>query len=374
VAIVGSGPAGLTAAYYAAKLGHDTTVFEALSKTGGMMRVGIPSYRLPDEILDREIKDIEDIGVKIKTDSPVESLDELFAQGFNAIFVGVGAHRGTSMGMEGETTPGIVDGIDLLREVNLGKEVKVGDKVLVVGGGNVAIDAARTSRRLGASEVTIVYRRTRSEMPASEEEIEEALEEGIEIVYLATPTKAKKMDGKVKVKLIRMELGDVDTSGRRTPMPIGDSEFIKEYDLVVKAIGQESLVPDKFGLVVERGGRIKVDSDTLATPREGVFAGGDVVIGPASVIEAIALGREAAIAMDKYLGGEGKIDEVLAPPEGEPAAFNLEEAEGEKYRPQVDMLPIDERVKGYAQVVLGWDIERAKMETARCLRCDLEKR
>jgi NADH-quinone oxidoreductase subunit F len=374
VAIVGSGPAGLTAAYYAAKLGHETTVFEALPKTGGMMRVGIPSYRLPEEVLDKEIKDIEEIGVKIKTNSPVESLDELFAQGFNAIFVGVGAHRGTSMGMEGEATPGIIDGIDMLREVNLGKEVKIGDKVLVVGGGNVAIDAARTARRLGAMEVTIAYRRTRGEMPASEEEIEEALEEGIEIVYLAAPIKAKKLDDKVKVKLLRMELGDVDASGRRTPIPIEDSAFVKDYDLVVKAIGQESLVPDKFGLVVERGGRIKVDPDTLATPREGVFAGGDVVIGPASVIEAIALGREAAIAMDKYLGGEGKIDEILALPEGEPAAFNLEEAEGEKYRPQVDMLPIDERVKSYAQVVLGWDIERAMMETARCLRCDLEKR
>lgn len=374
VAIIGSGPAGLTAAYYAAKLGHDTTVFEALPKTGGMMRVGIPSYRLPDAILDKEIKDIEDIGVKIKTDTPVGSLDDLFAQGFNAIFVGVGAHRGTSMGMEGETTQGILDGIDILREVNLGKEVKVGDKVLVVGGGNVAIDAARTARRLGASQVTIVYRRTRDEMPASEEEIEEALEEGVEIVYLATPIKAKREDGKVKVKLIRMELGDVDASGRRTPVPIGDSTFVKEYDVVVKAIGQESAVPEKFDLAVGRGGRIKVDSDTLATPREGVFAGGDVTIGPASVIEAIALGREAAIAMDKYLGGEGKIDEVLAPPESEPIAFNLEEAEGEKHRPPVDMLPIEERCKGYAQVVLGWDVERAKMETNRCLRCDLEER
>ncbi|HAR94719.1 MAG TPA: hydrogenase, partial [Deltaproteobacteria bacterium] len=161
---------------------------------------------------------------------------------------------------------------------------------------------------------------------------------------------------------------------RRTPVAIEDSAFVKQYDVLVKAIGQESIVPEKFGLALGRGGRIKVDADTLATPREGVFAGGDVTIGPASVIEAIALGREAAMAMDKYLGGEGVIDEVLAPPEGEPAAFNAEEAEGEKYRPPVDMLPVEERCKSYAQVVLGWDAERAKMETARCLRCDLEAR
>ena len=242
-------------------------------------------------------------------------MDELFAQGFDAVFVGVGAHRGTNMGIEGETTPKILDGIDFLRDVNLGKEVKVGDKVLVVGGGNVAIDASRTARRLKAKEVTIVYRRTRAEMPASKEEIDEALEEGVKIEYLATPTKAMKVNGKVQVELIRMELGEVDESGRRRPVPIAGSNFTSEYDLILKAIGQESLVPDKYGLAVEKGGRIKVDPDTLATSRQGVYAGGDVVSGPASVIEAIAVGRQAAVSIDKYLGGTGNIEEVLAPPE-----------------------------------------------------------
>ena len=374
VAVVGSGPAGLTVAYYLAMLGHEVEIFEALPVAGGMMRVGIPSYRLPVEVLDKEIKEIENIGVKIHTSSRVESLDELFQQGYSAVFTSVGAHRGQNMRIEGETTPGVVDGVDFLREVNLGNKVDVGDKILVVGGGNVAIDAARTALRLGAKEVTIAYRRTRAEMPAAEEEIEEALEEGVEIVYLATPTGVIKADGKLVVEFTRMELGKVDESGRRRPVPIDGSEYTGQYDLMVKAIGQESVVPDKYGLEVERGGRIKVDPDTLATSREGVYAGGDAVSGPASVIEAIAAGRLAAISIDRYLGGEGNIDEVLVPPEGEVVPINLSETEGEKYRPPVKMLPLDERLTGYAQVVLGFEEEKAIEETKRCLRCDLDKR
>jgi NADH-quinone oxidoreductase subunit F len=373
VAIVGSGPVGLTAAYYLAKQGHKVTVFEALPVAGGMMRVGIPSYRLPVEVLEKEIKEIENVGVEIKTNSRADSLDELFEQGYSAVFVGVGAHRGLSMRIEGETAPGIVDGVDFLREVSLGSKVEVGDKVLVVGGGNVAIDASRTALRLGAKEVTIVYRRTRDEMPASEEEIEEALEEGVEIVYLATPTKVVSVDSKLNTEFIRMELGKVDESGRRRPVPLTGSEFTNEYDLVIKAIGQESVVPDKYGLEVERGGRIKTDPETLATSREGVYAGGDVVTGPASVIEAIAAGRQAAVSIDKYLGGDGDIDEQLAPPE-EVAPFNIEEVEGEKHRPPVNILPLDERLKCFAQVALGFDEEMAIEETKRCLRCDLEER
>ena len=374
VAIVGSGPAGLTAAYYLAKLGHEATVFEALPVAGGMMRVGIPSYRLPVEVLEKEIKEIENLGVKIKTDSRVESLDELFAQGNDAIFVSVGAHRGTSMRIEGEDAPGVVDGVDFLRETNLGKEVEVGDKVVVVGGGNVAIDASRTALRLGAKEVTIVYRRTRNEMPASEEEIEEALEEGVNIVYLATPTKVQSVDSKLSVEFIRMELGKVDESGRRRPVPIEGSEFTNECDLMIKAIGQESVTPEEYGLEVERGGRIPADPDTLATSRDGVYAGGDVVSGPASVIEAITAGRQAAISIDQYLGGEGNIDETLAPPEEEVAPVDTDEVEGEKYRPPLTMLPVGERIKGSAQVTLGFETEKAIEECKRCLRCDLEER
>ena len=373
-AVVGSGPAGLTVAYYLARLGHEVTVFEALPMAGGMMRVGIPSYRLPVEVLEKEIKEIENIGVKIRTNSRVESLDELFEQGYDAIFVSVGAHRGTSMRTDGENAPGVVDGVDFLREVSLGKKVNVGNRVLVVGGGNVAIDAARTAVRLGAKEVTIVYRRTRAEMPASEEEIEEALEEGVKIEYLATLTKIVSQNGRLKVEFIRMELGKVDESGRRRPVPIKGSEFIGEYDLMVKAIGQELVVPDKFGLEVERGGRIRVNPETLASSRTGVFAGGDVVSGPASVIEAIAGGRQAAIAIDRYLGGEGKIDEVLAPPEGAVPPMDMSKVEGEKHRPSIKMMPVHERILCFAQVALGYNPEKAIEETQRCLRCDLEKR
>jgi len=374
VAIVGSGPAGLTAGYYLAKLGHGVTVFEALPVAGGMMRVGIPEYRLPRETLDREIEEIKAVGVEIKTDSKVESLDKLFEQGYSAIFVSVGAHWGINMGIEGEANTGVVDGIDFLREVNLGRKVNMGDKVVVIGGGNVTIDASRAALRLGAKEVTIVYRRTRAEMPASDEEVEEALREGVRIVYLAVPIRVMSVDGKLKVEFVRMELGKVDESGRRRPIPIEGSEFTGEYDLMIKAIGEQPQVPDRYMLSVGRGGRLEVDADTLVTSREGVYAGGDVVTGPASVIEAIAAGRQAAISIDKYLGGRGDIDEVLAPPEEEVAAFDIEEVEGYKYRLPIKILPANERIKGFAQVELGFDEEKAIEEAKRCLRCDLEER
>ncbi|MFC2003711.1 FAD-dependent oxidoreductase [Chloroflexota bacterium] len=339
---------------------------------GGMMRVGIPRYRLPAEVLDSEITAIEDFGVEIKLDSRVESLDELFAQGYNAVFVGAGAHRGISMRIEGEDIAGIVDGADFLREVGLGREVKVGARVAVIGGGNVAIDAARTALRLGAKDASIVYRRTRAEMPASPEEVEEALEEGVKIEYLAAPVRAMSVNGKLKVEFIRMELGAVDASGRRRPQPMEGSEFDGTYDMMIKAIGQESELPDRFGLVAKRGGRIEVDPDALATSREGVYAGGDVVSGPASVIEAIAAGRQAAISIDRYFGGEGNIDEVLAPQE-EVLPYDISEIEGEKHRPPMKMLPLEGRLTCFAQAVIGFDGEKATEETKRCLRCDLEE-
>jgi NADPH-dependent glutamate synthase beta subunit-like oxidoreductase len=210
-------------------------------------------------------------------------------------------------------------------------------------------------------------------MPASEEEIEEAIEEGIEIIYLTNPTKITPVDSRLKVEFIRMELGKVDESGRRRPVPMEGSEFTDEYDLMIKAIGQESVIPEGYALEAERGS-IKADPDTLATLREGVYAGGDVVSGPASVIEAIAAGRQAAVSIDKYLGGEGDIEEVLAPPEGEIPAVNMDELEGEKYRPTMKMAAVDKRIKSYLQVVLGYDPEQVIEECKRCLRCDLEER
>ncbi len=370
VAIIGSGPAGLTAAYYLAKLGHSVTVFEALPEPGGMMRVGIPDYRLPKDLLAAEVDEIRAVGVDIKTNTRVESLDELFGQGYSAIFLAVGAHQGIDLGVEGEGDPRVVDCASFLKDVSLGKEVKVGDRVAVVGGGNAAIDSARTALRLGAKEVTIVYRRTRSEMPASPEEIDGALEEGVKVYFLAAPSRVIGEDGQVGLECIRMELGVVDTSGRRRPEPVKGSEFIMSFDTIIAAIGQRPEIPEQFGLPLGRGNTIQADPDTLVTSREGVFAGGDAVTGPASVIEAIAAGRQAAISIDKYLGGGGVIDEVLAPPEGELAP--LEEAE-EKWRPRMRALPIKQRLGSFAEVELGWNKGAAVEEAARCLRCDLEE-
>jgi len=371
VAIVGSGPAGLTAAYYLAKLGHSVTVFEALSEPGGMMWFGIPDYRLPKDILRAEIKEIEDTGVEIRTNTRVDSIDKLFEEGYNAVFLALGAHQGIRIGVEGEENPRVMECVNFLRDISLGKKVEVGNRVAVIGGGNAAIDAARTSLRLGAKEVTVLYRRTRAEMPASPEEVEGALAEGVQIYFLAAPSKIISQNGRVELESIRMELGAMDASGRRRPEPIKGSEFTMGFDTIIAAIGQRPELPRQLDLTTGKGNIIEVDPDTLATTREGVFAGGDVATGPASVIEAIAAGRQAAIAIDKYLGGPGVIDEILAPPER--AVAPLEEAE-EKRRPQMPILPVTKRLKGFVQVELGYNEEMAIEEAGRCLRCDLEER
>jgi len=372
VAIIGSGPAGLTAGFYLAKKGHKVTAFEALPVSGGMMRVGIPRYRLPDEILDREIEEIENAGVEIKLNSRVDSVDDLLKQGFDAVFIGTGAHKGQGMGIEGENSQGIIDGADFLRRVSLGEKVKVGNRVMVVGGGNVAIDASRTALRLGAKEVTIVYRRTRAEMPANGEEIEAALQEGVKIEFLTNPSRAQNADGKIKMELVRQALGKVDQSGRPRPEPIKGSEFVIECDILVKAVGQESETPAGFGVKTGRAGRIEANEDTMLASRPGVYAGGDVVSGPASVIEAIADGRKAASAIDKYLGGDGYIEEALAPVEI-PPKYIPPEIEGEERRLPVKMLPVGERLSTFKLAELGWEGEQAKHDCTRCLRCDLEE-
>ncbi len=370
VAVVGSGPAGLTAAYYLAKLGHEVTVFEASPVVGGMMRLGIPEYRLPREVLQREINEITRVGVEIRTSSEVRSLDDLSAQGYDAVFVGTGASRATDMGISGETGASVLHGVEFLMDVNLGRSVKVGKRVAVVGGGNVAMDAARTARRLGANEVTVIYRRTRAEMPASEEEVEEALREGVRILYLAAPVGITGVNGRLQVQCTWMKLGGIDASGRARPVPVEGSEFTEDFDTVIAAIGERPEVPDGYALSLGTGGGILVDPDTLATSREGVYAGGDAVTGPASVVEAIAAGRKAAVSIDRYLGGDGEIDEQLAPPEEERPVIV---EEGERYRPPVDMLPLAKRFEGFAQAELGFDEARAVEEANRCLMCDLEE-
>lgn len=369
VAIVGAGPAGLTTGYYLAKQGHSVTVFEALPVAGGMLRVGIPDYRLPPEKLDAEIDEIKAAGVDIKLNTRIESINSLFEQGYDAVFAAPGAHRGTKMGVDGENSPGVFDGATFLKEVNLGKKIDVGDKVAVIGGGNVAFDAARVSLRLGAKKVTIVYRRTRAEMPASAEEVAAALEEGIEILFLAAPVKISREGNRVKLTCTRMELGEPDTSGRRRPVPIKGSEFTTEFSSVITAIGQTPDIPADFKLKLGRGNTIQADSETLATSSKGVWAGGDAVSGPASVIEAIAAGRQAASAIDKYLGGTGDIEEVLEPKGEYNPCVGKEEGFFDWARALMPAISVKERAANFAEVDLGLSDEAAIKEGKRCLQC-----
>jgi formate dehydrogenase beta subunit len=369
VAIVGAGPAGLTAGYYLAKQGHSVTVFEALPEPGGMMRVGIPDYRLPPEKLNAEIDIIKAAGVEIKLNTRVESIDSLFEQGYDAVFAAPGAHRGMKMGVDGEDSPGVFDGATFLREINLGKKLDVGERVAVIGGGNVAIDAARVSLRLGAKQVTIVYRRTRAEMPASPEEVEAALEEGIEILFLAAPVGIDRAVKQIKLTCQRMELGEPDASGRRRPVPIKGSEFTTEFDSVIAAIGQVPDIPDGFKLKLGRGNTIRAEKETLATSAKGVWAGGDAVSGPASVIEAIAAGRRAASSIDKHLGGTGDIEEVLAPESKFNPCVGKEEGFFDWTRAVMPALPVEKRMGNFDEVELGLDDGAAIKEGKRCLQC-----
>ncbi len=374
VAIIGSGPAGLTAAYYLAKKGgHRVTVFETLPEAGGMMRYGIPRFRLPQRVLDTEIEMIKQVGVEIRTNSPINSLRSLSRQGYNAIFLGLGAHAGMKMGIPGEDSARVMDCITFLRKVNLGEKIDLGNKVAVIGGGNAAIDAARTAMRMEAREVTILYRRSKDEMPASEEEIQEALEEGVKIEYLTVPVEISNQNGHLKMDCLRMKLGEIDASGRRKPEPLPGSKFTKAYDSIITAIGQVPYIPREMEIKGRKRGNINADPDTCSTEIKGVFAGGDIVSGPSSVIEAIAMGRRAAVAIDRYLGGHGLIEEKFSSPEDISGLKAITEEEDERRRPSMPTIPFNQRLHGFNLVQLGFSETTAKEEAQRCLRCDLEE-
>ncbi len=370
VAVVGAGPAGLTAAWFIRKKGHAVTVFEALDKGGGTMRIGIPEYRLPREVLDQEIKDIEDIGVEFRYNTQVESLDDLFEQGFDAVFLGLGAIKGTTMGIPGEDDPRVLDGLSVLWDINLEGKSQLEGRVAVVGGGNVAIDVARCGLRTGADQVSMLYRRTREEMPASPEEIEAALNEGVNIDFLVAPIGITAQEDCLQVQCIRMELGEPDASGRRRPVPVEGSEFILEVDRFVMAIGQKAVIPQAFGVELNRRGYIKANN-FRAEGRKRVFTGGDVMSGPATVIEAIHGGRVAASEIDKYLGGTGDIMQRFIPEEAENNRLGRDEGFAYYKRVHEQMLPVEECLKGFDEVEHAFHENEAFEEAKRCLRCQL---
>jgi heterodisulfide reductase subunit A-like polyferredoxin len=375
VAIIGSGPAGLACAYHLALKGYRPTIFEALPKAGGMLRVGIPDYRLPKEVLDREIENILRLGVELKTNTALGrdfTLDGLRAEGYKAVFLGIGCHTGKPLGIPGEDADGVIQGVEFLRRRNLGEPLTVGKKLAVIGGGNVAIDVACTARRLG-SEVTIVYRRSREEMPAFAHEIEQAMCEGVEVIYLAAPLKVVAgQDGKVTGLICqKMELGEADASGRRRPVPIEGATFELPVDMVVPAIGQEAapgLLQD-CGLKLSRYGTIEVNEVTYETSRPGVFAAGDVHTGPWIAIEAVGGGIEAAESIDRYLRGA---DLTAGRVEGQEAHRRWAEVpKDEEGQPREVMaaLPPEYTCTCFDEIATGYTKEQAQREAARCLNC-----
>ncbi len=384
VCIIGAGPAGLTAAYFLALKGYGVTVIDALPMAGGMMMVGIPRYRLPREVIDREVAMIESLGVEFRFNTRFGTdvtFEDLKKEGFDAFFFAIGAHKSFELGIRGEKDfEGVIDAIDLLRRVALGERRMPGKRVAVIGGGNVAIDAARTCIRLGCDEVTIVYRRTRSEMPASEEEVEQAEEEGVEFSFLAIPVEIRGKDGKVtSLECVRAELGPPDASGRRRPVPKEGTEHFYEVDCVIRAIGQrvdyESLSSIKDLQWTHRN-TIAADIATTQTSVEGIFSAGDAVLGPATVVEAIGGGKRAAEAIDRYLLGlpqpkmppvpvrRGRVQWIEVPAS---TKMTLK-------RPEMPLLGVDRRRITFQQVELGYSENMAREEARRCLRCDICRR
>ncbi|MBN2239843.1 MAG: FAD-dependent oxidoreductase [Dehalococcoidales bacterium] len=395
VAVIGSGPAGLSAAWDLALEGYKVDIFEAQPVAGGMLATAIPEYRLPKYILQKEIEDIARLGVDIKINSPVDNPASLFEKGYQAVFIATGSAKGMTAGVPGEDLDGIYDAIKFLRSVNLKEGIKIGKRVAVIGGGNSAIDSARTALRLGADAVHIIYRRTENDMTAQweeimdakdegmtlaaeSEEIRDAREEGVHIHELTNPVEILGKNGKVTgVKCIRMELKEFDRSARKTPYPVEGSEFELEVDTVIQAIGQQPEIEflKGTGIQTSESGTVIIDGKAMTTSVPGIFAGGDVATGPKTVIECIAAGQKAAASIARYLQ---KLDASAEYRRNEGAdteyssTLPTDEEVRERNRMDVHKIPAGVRNRIFAEVTLTMNPEEARAEASRCLRCDLE--
>ncbi len=371
-AVIGSGPAGLTAAYYMARLGHDVNVFEEQAHAGGMMRYGIPKYRLPWDVLDKEIGEIVEAGVDIKTGIKIASAGLLLNQGYDVVLAAPGTHQGVKLPLPGSDLEGVLINTDFLRKASQGEKVEVGDRVVVLGGGSVAFDCAGTARRLGAREVHVACLEAREDMKASAEEILEALEEGIVVHPSLSFIEIKGDNGKVAgVLCSKVCTFHFDESGRAVVECEDDSEHLLPADTVIFAVGQRPDIDADFGLPLARGNRIEASREDLSTTVTGIFAAGDAVTGTLSVIEAIAAGRKAAVSMDKYLGGTGEIDEKLAPVTEPEKWLGRDEGFAGSERRKSTCIPVDTRIAGFERVNDGFDCANAAGEAGRCLQCDL---
>ena len=383
IAVVGAGPSGLSTAYYSAIAGHSVTVFEKQDHAGGMLRYGIPEYRLPKATLDEEIGLMQAIGVQIVTGKALGthlSLEDL-RRDFDAVYLAIGSWRASPMRIDGEHLEGVELGIDYLRHVTKGVEIDLGETVIVIGGGNTAIDCARTALRKGAKNVKLVYRRTRDEMPAEPFEVEEALHEGVEMVFLTAPTSVTAgADGRKELHCVRMELGEPDRSGRRRPVIVDGSDFVIAADYIIGAIGQTTdtgFLYNDLPVRLNKWGDIDVDGHTMQSSEANIFAGGDCVTGPATVIQAVAAGRRAALAIDEFVtrGYVRPTDEDYACSRG--SLEDLPQAEFADFpklaRERMNALAVDDRIHSFVEVEKGLTEEQARAEAARCLKCGCSK-
>jgi formate dehydrogenase major subunit len=383
IAIVGAGPSGLSAAYYSAINGHDVTVFERQPHAGGMMRYGIPEYRLPKATLDKEIDIMKKMGVKIMTGKALGThirLEDL-NNDFDSVYLAIGSWRATPMHIEGENLEGVWLGIQYLEQVTKGMDIKLGDNVVVIGGGNTAIDCARTALRKGAKSVKLIYRRTREEMPAESYEVEEALHEGVEMLFLMAPNKIVANGGKKTLHCIEMQLGEPDRSGRRRPVPVEGSDILIDADTIIGAIGQSTntqFLYNDMPVKLNKWGDVEINGHTMQTSEVKIFAGGDCVTGPATVIQAVAAGRNAAEAMNSFLV-KGYVPEQNADYSCSRGSMeDLPKWEFEEMpkvsRAKMPELSISQRKNNFNEVELGYAEEMAKEEARRCLKCGCKER